>query len=105
MNSRGLSPHSSTDLDRLINLIKDDLLAFTQIPKYAGVPAQWRPASFAIIPQPFEENDGLVNSTLKLVRHNIREFYRFRLDEIYSVQVPDPLLEGNRNALKAILES
>ncbi|MDR0624319.1 MAG: hypothetical protein LBG10_07795, partial [Treponema sp.] len=90
------------DLDRIIDLIREDLTAFQHDPAYAAIPAQWRPASFALIPGAFDENNGLINSTLKLVRHKVRDFYRSRIDELYA-GAADPHVPGNREALREIL--
>ena len=102
VEEQGLSINSTGDLDKIIIMIRDDLSAFTKHPDYSGIPPQWRPASFAIIPGVFDENNGLVNSTLKLVRYKVRDYYRPRLEEIYSGYA-DPLLPGNRKTLKSIL--
>jgi long-chain acyl-CoA synthetase len=99
----GLSTASDADIDRIIDLIRQDLNAFVKNPDYSNIPLQWRPASFAIIPDVFDENNGLVNSTMKLVRHNVRDFYRSRIDELYSTGSPEPKLSGNREALRIIL--
>ena len=90
---------SDDDLDKIIKMIREDVTAFAKHPDYSSIPAQWQPASFAIIPGVFDENNGLVNSTLKLVRHKVRDFYRSRIDEIYS----DNSNQGNREALRVIL--
>ncbi|MDR1970976.1 MAG: AMP-binding protein [Treponema sp.] len=95
---------SDADLDKLITLIQGDLWAFKRVKEYAAIPAQWQPASFAIIAAPFDENNGLVNSTMKLVRHKVRDFYRSRIDELYAVPSADPLLPGNRAALRELLK-
>lgn len=105
VKSHGLSADSPAGMDRIINLIRDDVLSFTKNPAYAGIPPQWRPASFAIIPGAFDENNGLVNSTMKLVRHKVRDYYHSRIEELYSTQSADPLIAGNREALKTILEN
>ena len=96
--------NTDADLDRIINLIKDDIYAFAKKDDYSKIPPQWRPGSFAIIPEAFDESNGLVNSTLKLVRYKVRDYYRSRLNEIYS-GFADPLLPGNREALKLILKN
>jgi long-chain acyl-CoA synthetase len=93
----------TADADRIIGLIREDLEAFKGKAEYAAIPSQWCPASFVIIPQPFGEDHGLVNSTMKLVRHKVRDFYRGRIDELYAAPGADPLLPGNRDALRAIL--
>jgi len=100
----GLSADTDEGLDRIIELIRNDMLAFTKHGDYSGIPAQWRPASFAVIPGAFDESNGLVNSTLKLVRYKTKDFYRSRIDEIYS-GAADPRLPGNREALKEILSA
>ena len=48
------------------------------------IPSQWIPSRFAIIPKAFSEADGLVNSTMKLVRYKTIEFYQARIDEMYA---------------------
>ena len=103
VKARGLPVHSDEDLDRVIDLIRDDLTAFSGHPDYSGIPSQWRPVSFAIIPGIFDENNGLVNSTMKLVRHKVREHYRSRIDELYAGNSADPHLPGNRAVLRGIL--
>jgi long-chain acyl-CoA synthetase len=104
LTAAGISGTADADLDRIIGLVRDDLGAFKDKGQYADIPARWRPASFAIIAEPFGEDHGLVNSTMKLVRHKVRDFYRRRIDEIYAVPAPQPLLPGNREALRAILD-
>lgn len=87
------------DVAGVLRLIQEDLLAFRNHPDYAAIPAQWRPSSFAVIADAFDENHGLVNSTMKLVRHKVRDYYRSRIDELYASGTPDPDLAGNREAL------
>ena len=100
---RGILANSEEGLDHIINLIRDDISSFERHPDYSGIPAQWRPASFAIIPGVFDESNGLVNSTLKLVRHNIKDHYHSRISEIYSSGSADPCFPENRKALKEAL--
>jgi long-chain acyl-CoA synthetase len=48
------------------------------------IPPAWRPTVFEIIPKAFSEDDQLVNSTMKLVRHKVVEFYADRIEAMYS---------------------
>jgi long-chain acyl-CoA synthetase len=48
------------------------------------VPSQWIPATFEIIPKEFSEDDGLINSTMKLVRYKTAEFYADRIESMYA---------------------
>ena len=100
----GIKPEVDAELDRLIGIIRDDLFAYTKVPAYAAeIPPQWRPASFALVLGAFDENNGLLNATLKLVRHNVREVFKDRLAEIYASGTADPVLAGNRAVLRVIL--
>jgi long-chain acyl-CoA synthetase len=93
---------SSVDASDIINIVREDLTAFREHPDYGKIPAQWRPASFAIIAKPFGEDHGLVNSTMKLVRHKVRDQYRYRIDELYETGSPEPECEGNLQALREL---
>lgn len=89
-------------IDAVIAMIRDDILAFTSHRDYCSLPLQWRPASFALIAQPFDESNGLINSTLKLVRHKVCEVYAHRIEEIYASGAADPFMAGNRQAVRAL---
>jgi len=89
-------------IDAVLAMIRDDLLAFTAHKDYRTLPTQWRPASFALIAQPFDESNGLINSTLKLVRHKVCEVYKDRIDELYATGTADPFSRGNRQAVREL---
>ncbi|HOU39092.1 MAG TPA: AMP-binding protein [Treponemataceae bacterium] len=89
-------------IDAVLAMIRDDLLAFTAHKDYSTLPTQWRPASFALIAQPFDESNGLINSTLKLVRHKVCEVYKDRIDELYATGTADPFSRGNRQAVREL---
>jgi long-chain acyl-CoA synthetase len=64
-------------LDMLVTELKSYESQATSIPNI------WLPSRFAIIEKPFSEADGLVNSTMKLVRYKTTEFYKDRIAELY----------------------
>ena len=52
---------------------------------YAGeFPERWLPAGLAIVDEAFTEQNGLVNSTMKIVRSKVEEHFRERLDYLYT---------------------
>lgn len=57
-----------------------------------AIPSMWIPSRFALIEKPFSEADGLVNSTMKLVRYKTAEFYKDRIATLYESE------EANRKA-------
>ncbi len=84
----------------ILELLRKDITSFRSHPDYSYIPPQWVPSSFALIAKPFDEADGLINSTMKLVRHKVREFYRGRIEEMYASGTPDIATEGNNKALQ-----
>lgn len=100
----GLLLSFDDDLDKIIALLREDVFAYAKKPEYAAnIPSQWRPASFAVVPGVFDENNGFLNATLKMVRHKVREAFQPRIDELYQGGSADPMLPGNRKALREIL--
>jgi long-chain acyl-CoA synthetase len=79
-----------------VKLIAAEIAKYKSGGEFAGeFPERWLPASFALIGEPFSEANGLVNSSMKIVRGKVEERYRDRIDYIYTPGGKDPLNEPN----------
>ncbi len=58
-------------------------------------PDRWLPAVLAIVDEPFSERNGLVNSTMKVVRNKVEAFYKSRIDHCYTPE--GKLLHNEQN--------
>jgi long-chain acyl-CoA synthetase len=68
--------------------------------KHAGMfPARWLPAAIAVIGEGFTEQNKLLNSTLKMVRGRITEFYQTRLEHLYTAEAKDICNHQNMNII------
>jgi len=68
--------------------------------KHAGMfPARWLPAAVAVIGEGFTEQNKLLNSTLKMVRGRITDFYQARLDHLYTPEAKDICNHQNMNII------
>ena len=47
-------------------------------------PDRWLPAALAIVDEAFTEQNGLVNSTMKIVRGKVEEYHKGRIDYMYT---------------------
>lgn len=47
-------------------------------------PVQWTPRTFQIVPDPFSEENKMINSTMKMVRYKINEAYGELLEYMYT---------------------
>ena len=68
--------------EAVLRRIMDALHAYEPI-AMKSIPSQWIPSRFALLEKPFSEADGLVNSTMKLVRYKVIEFYHERIEQLY----------------------
>ena len=63
-------------------------------------PERWLPSTFAILPEPFTEQNQMINSTMKMVRGKIEKFYADRIDFLYSAEGKQIFNEKNLDSLK-----
>ena len=83
-----------------LSKIERELNAYRKGGKYEGMfPERWLPAAVAVINEPFTEQNGLVNSTMKIVRGKVVERYSNRLSRLYETGGKDILHQENINAL------
>jgi long-chain acyl-CoA synthetase len=68
--------------------------------EYAGeYPERWLPAAIAVLPEAFNEQNHLLNSSLKMVRSKIEEKYADRLKYLYSPEGKNIINEENLVAI------
>ena len=68
--------------------------------KFAGMfPEQWLPKAIAVLPEPFTEQNHMVNSTMKIVRGKVEEFYADRIEYAYTPEGKELINEKNMAAL------
>ena len=61
-------------------------------------------AGLAIVDEPFTEQNGLVNSTMKVVRNKVEEHFRDRLEYLYTPEGRDLKNPKNLASLKKIVD-
>ncbi len=84
-----------------VRLIQEEINKYKGGGEFAGeFPERWLPASFALIREPFTEQNGLVNSTMKMIRGKVEERYRDRIDHIYTPEGKDIMNERNLEVFK-----
>jgi long-chain acyl-CoA synthetase len=87
-------------LEEIHQKIKQEMLLFSRQPEFKDkFPGKWIPANFQIIADEFSEDNKMINSTLKMVRHKITETYHERLDLMYAKKGQKLALEENLKVL------
>ncbi len=62
-------------------------------------PERWLPAAIAVIGEAFTEQNGLVNSTMKIMRAKVEKRYEDRIAKLYEAGAKDIVNEENLQAL------
>jgi len=84
------SLHTPEGQKTVVKLMDDQINLFREQGKFNGTfPTRWLPASFAILGEGFTEQNHMINSTLKMVRSRITEYYQNRLDFMYTAEGKD----------------
>ncbi|OQX88085.1 long-chain fatty acid--CoA ligase [candidate division KSB1 bacterium 4484_87] len=82
---KGLDKKSEEGQNAVIQLFADEFERYRKEPEYQKqFPGKWIPATFALLGEPFTEENGFINSTMKMVRWKIAEFYKERIEYMYT---------------------
>lgn len=74
-----------------VKLLQHQIDQYRKGGEYAGqFPERWLPTAFAILKEGFTEQNGLVNSTMKVVRGKVEKLYAQRIDYMYTAEGKDP---------------
>ncbi len=84
--------------------LKNEMLLFSKQKEFQGkFPGKWIPSNFQIIAEAFSEDNQMINSTLKMVRHKITETYQNRLDLMYGAKAQDKAQLENIKVLQGLV--
>ena len=84
-------------IEKLQNEIND----YRKGGKFEGnFPERWLPTTFARADEPWTEQNGLVNSTMKIVRGKVEKLYEQRIDNLYTTEGREIFNADNLTALK-----
>jgi long-chain acyl-CoA synthetase len=97
----GIKPGSDLGCRKSLEILQREIDQYRKGGKYQGLfPERWLPASVAVLPEGFTEQNHLLNSTLKMVRAKITERFSKELDSLRSAAsrgiVNGPNLEAIR---------
>lgn len=92
------------DPKHILEQLTIDFHSYVDHPNYSGqFPKYWLPTLFAIIPEPFTEQNLMLNSTMKMVRHKVLEAYQKLIDNMYEPEAQRIITEYNLNILNQIM--
>lgn len=105
LKQKNLSQKSEAGQKAVIELYVDLFNSYrkdSQLKK--AFPGKWIPSTFAILGSPFTEENSFINSTMKMVRWKIAEFYQERIDYMYTPEGKNPHNYQNNTIISRIGE-
>ncbi len=95
---------TGVDPEQAALLIEKEINEYRSGGKHESLfPHRWIPSAFAVIEEPFSEQNGLVNSTMKIVKHKVYEAYASRIASLYTPEGKQATSPENLEALKKLL--
>ena len=101
LRDHNLSTQTEEGQEAALKLINLEIEKFKSGGVLAGeFPERWLPAGIAVLGEGFTEQNHFLNSTMKMVRGKITEFYRDRIDYIYTAQGKEICNSQNKMIIK-----
>lgn len=98
--AKGVDPATDEGKRLMLRKIQSEIDEYRAGGKRFGeFPETWLPKALAILPEPFTEQNHMVNSTMKIVRGKVEQHYQDRIDYAYTPEGRDLLNPQNLAAL------
>ena len=105
VEKRGLKSETVEGLVEALKIIQKEVDAYKTGGKFENsFPERWLPATIAVLPEAFTEQNHLLNSTMKMVRGKITEYFAEELEFIYTPEAKNIVNQRNMDALKKWLK-
>lgn len=100
LKQKGISMDTEEGKKAAIDKIAADIAQFSKGGEFETMfPHRWLPATFAVLAEPFTEQNQMINSTMKMVRNKVEKVYAARLEYIYTPEGKQIYNRQNMDAL------
>ena len=94
-----LKPDSDEGRKAAVEKIESELNKYKKGGEFEGMfPERWLPSTFAVLKEPFTEQNQMINSTMKMVRGKIEKAYAERINYLFTAEGKKIMNEQNLNA-------
>lgn len=103
LSDKGLDPATEEGQSTALRKLGEEIDRFMPGGEYGGMfPPRWLPAAVAVLHEAFSESNGLINSTMKIVRPAIHRHYADRLENLYLPEGKTLHNPANKAAIAAL---
>ena len=101
LKEQGLSLDTEEGRKAALQKLESELNKYKKGGEFEGMfPERWLPSCFAVLAEPFTEQNQMINSTMKMVRGKIEKAYADRIAYMYTAEGKQLLNRQNLDALK-----
>ena len=98
LSAMNLKPGTPEAQEAAVKKIESELNKYKKGGDFEGMfPERWLPSTFAVLKEPFTEQNQMINSTMKMVRGKIEKAYAERIDYLYTAEGKKIMNEQNLN--------
>lgn len=100
LQHHGLTLDTEEGKKAALEKLEKEIAKFKRGGEFEGMfPERWLPSAFAVLPEPFTEQNQMINSTMKMVRGKIEKAYADRIEYVYTAEGKQTLNEKNLASL------
>lgn len=101
VGKEGLDPSTDEGRRAMLRIIQAEVDTYRPGGKHAGLfPEKWLPAAIIVGDTPFTEQNGMLNTTMKMVRGKVEKFYADRIEYAMTPEGKQLFNEKNLKSLK-----
>jgi long-chain acyl-CoA synthetase len=101
LEKKGIKSGTSGFEEAVLKLVQQEVDAYKKGGKFDGMfPERWLPTAVALLPEAFTETNGLINSTMKMVRGKITKYFAKELEFLYKSEAKNIINPVNMEAVK-----
>ena len=96
VKKQGLDPDSQEGRRAQLDIIQGEVDSYRKGGRHAGLfPEKWLPTAIVVADEPFTEQNGMLNTTSKMVRRNVEKHYADRIE--YAMTAEGKVLDNPKN--------
>ena len=105
LKSKKITCHTDEGQEAALRLLQSEIDGYRAGNKNAGLfPDRWLPSAVCVLGEGFTEQNRMLNSTLKVVRTRVAEFYRNRIDFAFTAEGKNICNHQNKTIIKRLEE-
>lgn len=101
LKKRGILAASDEGNRETLKILQQEVNEYKKGGKYEGMfPERWLPATFVVLPEAFTQDNGLINTTMKMVRGKITTYFEKEMNFLYTPQAKNIENEVNLESIR-----